>query len=727
MSSNELHESKLHEISHFTINKNTMLVIDCNNCKDKKRIFNASQKCMACFTKGFFTLKNRKIKGCLFISYEREIEFKHIELFTDYFNKIRKIKKFINKVELIRKEDCTYEEFGCKALKKENCLENLNYYDPILLYIMLVKERALVDASIVNDSKCIQCLSRVKNNLEKSIEFLNRFKIINKFKKFKAENNLPEIYSKFYEFLFTNSFLMHDKENIDVTTVEFNEEEKVIDVYTIGKEEIFQITIFQIQDEFEKRYVISLYDELKSEKSLFDRIIQDCIKNMTAITFNRVIPLERLISIYEKDVLAFLNIKFKKLSNIEKKKIAFFVALKRVNIDKLFPLLIDDNVEEIFLDSINEKIYINHQKYGRCKTDLILYSNEIERLKTFLRIYSGQRLDYTNPSVKYVIKNKYFYCRFAIDIEPIHINKFGLDIRKLNKNILTVQDLLKNKTLNPLMAAFLYFSLIHRCNITATGETDTGKTTLINALDLLTPKEFRKIYIENVVESLNQIEFDKHQLKYVVDSLDPSQERINRIKEYSKANQIKTLLHRSPDIIYLGEILTKEEARALFHCLAAGLRGFQTIHSKTVSSLLNRVVHFFNIDPSCLNDLDIIIFMKKSHFKRRMISISEICNENIDLSNKDEIIFNYDPETKEWILLKPLYETKVIQKIKNSEDLNEVKFNSYMDIYTNIFQYLSTVPRINNRELITLFHKLSYFSFRSIDKLRFFWEKWKNN
>ena len=68
MSPNELHESKLHEISHFTINKNTMLVIDCNNCKDKKRIFNASQKCMACFTKGFFTLKNRKIKGCLFRS-----------------------------------------------------------------------------------------------------------------------------------------------------------------------------------------------------------------------------------------------------------------------------------------------------------------------------------------------------------------------------------------------------------------------------------------------------------------------------------------------------------------------------------------------------------------------------------------------------------------------------------------------------------------------------------
>ena len=185
--------------------------------------------------------------------------------------------------------------------------------------------------------------------------------------------------------------------------------------------------------------------------------------------------------------------------------------------------------------------------------------------------------------IKLVIKNHYFYCRFAIDIEPIQIESFALDIRKLNKNVFTIQDLLKNGTLNSSIAAFLFFILLRRRNITITGETDTGKTTLINALDLLAPKEFRKIYVENVTESLRQIGLGKHQLKYRVDSLEdhPS-------KNYSKSNLIKTLLHRTPDLIYLGEILIKEEAEAMFHCLAAGLKGFQTIHANSIGSLINR-------------------------------------------------------------------------------------------------------------------------------------------
>ena len=68
--------------------------------------------------------------------------------------------------------------------------------------------------------------------------------------------------------------------------------------------------------------------------------------------------------------------------------------------------MIDDFIEEIFLDSPNDFIYINHQKYGRCRTFIKFSSEEIERIKTFLRLYSGLRLDFLNPSIKHVIKNK---------------------------------------------------------------------------------------------------------------------------------------------------------------------------------------------------------------------------------------------------------------------------------------------------------------------------------
>ena len=85
-----------------------------------------------------------------------------------------------------------------------------------------------------------------------------------------------------------------------------------------------------------------------------------------------------------------------------------------LNLEKIFPLLIDDFIEEIFLDSPHEAIYINHQRFGRCRTDIQFSSKEIKRLKTLLRIYSGKRLDYVNPSIKLVINNKYFYLKYAV-------------------------------------------------------------------------------------------------------------------------------------------------------------------------------------------------------------------------------------------------------------------------------------------------------------------------
>ena len=272
------------------------------------------------------------------------------------------------------------------------------------------------------------------------------------------------------------------------------------------------------------------------------------------------------------------------------------------------------------------------------------------------------------------------------------------------------------------MASFLYFNILRRKNITVTGETDTGKTTLINALDLLTPKEFRKIYVENITESLNQFEFGKHQLKYKVDSLEES-----IIEKYSKSNQIKTLLHRTPDIIYLGEILTKEEAEAMFQCLAAGLRGFQTIHSKNINSLLNRFIYHFKINKSCLNDLDLIILMKKKNNERKVVGIYEICKSFDQKDKQFDSIIEYNPQTNNWVILKSLYETNVIIDVKKYEAMSKEKFLSLIEIYNEIFEFLLKIDKINNAALIEFFHKISYNTLSSIDSLKQFWNIWKKN
>ena len=268
----------------------------------------------------------------------------------------------------------------------------------------------------------------------------------------------------FYESILAKPLFL-TKKVVKLPEVAPKENLNLLDAYKIGDYDEFQVKIYQPPYENEKCYKVWLFFEIDEDENYFNLIIKDIALNVEVIELDQVIPLEKLIEIYKNESITLLKSKYRLLES-KLAKFGLVIALKKLSLFKIFPLLIDDKIEEIFLDSPNNEIYINHQWHGRCRTKIKLVPKEIDRLKTFFRLYSGKRLDYMNPSIKLVIKNQYFYCRFAIDIDPIQIESFALDIRKLNKNVFTIQDLLKNETLNPLIAAFLYFILLRKrkCN-----------------------------------------------------------------------------------------------------------------------------------------------------------------------------------------------------------------------------------------------------------------------
>ncbi|MHA2181679.1 MAG: ATPase, T2SS/T4P/T4SS family [Promethearchaeota archaeon] len=706
-------DSYFQEKENLAGKRELVLFIDCNKCASRKENLYANNRCLPCLFSNLFLHKNTKVSSISWNDFL--IESNHIEIFLEYFKKFKKIKKAIQKIIEVRTKKCRFEEFKCEFSSNFTELQRIKeseYYDPLIVYKIILKLNPRRIITQLNNSACKKCLNYLEELKKSILEIFDNLRVIKYYRLYQNKGG------NFYEQLFSKT--IYSDNNIHEFKERYPKEHEVLlDVYKIGKYNSFQVNIHQRSFENEKFYRIKSFLEEEKEKDYIEKILRDIKLNVEGTKFDKIIPLEALINIYTNESIDLLKSKYN-LPDPEIKRIGQLAALKKLRIYKLFPLLVDDLVEEIFLDSPYDYIYVNHQKYGRCRTRIKFTSIEIDRLKTMARLYSGKRLDYMNPSIKLVIKNEYFYCRFAIDVEPIHPQNFALDIRKLNRNIFTIQDLLKNGTLDSLMAAFLYFNILRKVNITITGETDTGKTTFINALDLLTPKEFRKIYVESVSESLKQYDFGKHQLKYQVDSLED-----HLTHKYSKSKIIKTLLHRTPDIIYLGEILTKEESQAMFHCLAAGLKGFQTIHGSNIDSLMNRFLHHFDINKSCLGDLDLIILMKKEQNKRRILSISEINKEHISGDKFHDSIFNYDPFSKTWNLLKSLYETSTIIEMKKNENLPKEKFMSIIKIYEEIFVFISKINSLDKYELIDLFHKISYYSFISIDSLNLFWAEWK--
>jgi type IV secretory pathway ATPase VirB11/archaellum biosynthesis ATPase len=237
--------------------------------------------------------------------------------------------------------------------------------------------------------------------------------------------------------------------------------------------------------------------------------------------------------------------------------------------------------------------------------------------------------------------------RISTSIGPLSPDGFHLEIRRARFKPFTLQDLINNNTISEGAAAVLLLALASRFNITITGGPGTGKTTLLNALDMTTPDWWRKVYIEDASES-RTIE-NHHQVRLSVDPVD------ERFRSSTKEDEIIKSLHRSPDYLILGEIQTKEHSEALFQAIAAGLKVMQTCHSDSASGLIARwkVAHDIAESSICQMDLIVTLIRPRPGESRRIVSeIAEVCRELdngiVKFSGLNRIYSLHDGITSEW-------------------------------------------------------------------------------
>lgn len=313
------------------------------------------------------------------------------------------------------------------------------------------------------------------------------------------------------------------------------------------------------------------------------------------------------------------------ISETTRIKLSKIVTHRRSALGSLMPIVLDDFVEEIYLDHPGARIYFDHQKYGRCVTNITFQKHEVPRIITLIRVESNFHLDRSNPSLKMNLQIHDASLRFSVSIPPLSPDGLHLEIRRARNQPFSVSDLIENGTMTPEIAAILLFAVSCRFNITITGGPGTGKTTLLNALDMTTPKWWRKIYIEDAIESRKQR--NHHQVRFKVDPMD------ELLMKFSKSDEIIKSLHRSPDYLILGEIQTAEHSSALFQAITAGLRTIQTCHSESASSLISRWKLGHGIQDDSIALMDVIVTLERprpGESKRQVREISEVRRKIVD-------------------------------------------------------------------------------------------------
>jgi type IV secretory pathway ATPase VirB11/archaellum biosynthesis ATPase len=373
----------------------------------------------------------------------------------------------------------------------------------------------------------------------------------------------------------------------------------IVDAYQVGA-----YLVYFVRGDHSKVPVHHAIPMLRTplEHSLFEEVLMEYPQIEGESPFVRGGLNDRLTN--EKEIIFdHLSEIIPEMNDDMKTRISHIVAHRKSVLAPIFPLLFDEEVEEVFLSRPGADIYFDHCRLGRCDTEITFENEDVNRFMTFIRAESNFHLDHNNPSLKTEIGLADVLLRVSAAIPPLSPDGLTLEIRRARSNPFTIVDLVKNRTLSIGTAAFLISAIHARANITITGEPGSGKTTLLNALDMMTPPHWRKLYIEDAIES--RLWKNHKQTRFRVSPYDEGKAGL------SKTHEIVKCLHRSPDYMILGEIQTSEHSSALFQALAAGLRTIQTCHSRNSSCLISRWRDSHGISEHEIAMMDLIVTMKQ--------------------------------------------------------------------------------------------------------------------
>ena len=241
------------------------------------------------------------------------------------------------------------------------------------------------------------------------------------------------------------------------------------------------------------------------------------------------------------------------------------------------PLLEDPEISEVMVSGPNQ-VYI--ERNGELLDTGITFQNDDQVYRLINRIVNplGRRVDIDNPTVDARLPDG---SRVNVVVPPVAIDGPCITIRKFLKTRLTMDQFVELGSVTPNMVEFLKACIVARLNILISGNTSSGKTTLLNILTGYIPGHERVITIEDAGElQLKQ--------KYVVrlETKNPNPDGKGTVNQ---RDLVKNSLRMRPDRIIVGEV-RGGEALDMLQAMNTGHDGsLTTLHANTSRDAISRL------------------------------------------------------------------------------------------------------------------------------------------
>ena len=284
-------------------------------------------------------------------------------------------------------------------------------------------------------------------------------------------------------------------------------------------------------------------------------------------------------------------------------------------------ILKDKNIGEIYINGNSTPIFINHLKYGNIFTNLIIEKRGLRAIIRLAELIHGEGVARLGGNIEIDINIGDTIFRMVVDTFPLTHGDNYIVIRRMVRKLYDIDELVNNGFLSSRQAQLVLKTMRKMGSVLIAGEPNSGKTTLLNAIVKLLPKNIRKIYFEEARELEDYRFMGNHQVFYRYSGL---------VNVKHRLTQTIFTLRRSPDYIVIGEILTREDIKTFLDSLLLGFRVAATMHATNIDSLIERFNDTYGrnyVIP--LKNLDLIIITERDLLRgRRYVKDMYIVNKS---------------------------------------------------------------------------------------------------
>jgi flagellar protein FlaI len=337
------------------------------------------------------------------------------------------------------------------------------------------------------------------------------------------------------------------------------------------------------------------------------------------------------------------------LTDEEYRAIEYLLIRDKIDMGVLKPFLSDNYIEDISCDGVGP-IFIEHKIFKGLKSVIeFKISSELDEFVVKMAERIKRPITYRSPIVDATLLDG---SRINI-VYGTAISRHGsnFSIRKVNEVPLSILNIVESGGIDYLASAYLWVCVEYGMSLFVSGETASGKTTLLNAITTFIPPENKIVTIEDTPE----LTVPHRNWVREVALAKGKGEGDGNSGEVSMFDLLKAALRQRPNQILVGEIRGVEGAVA-FGAMQTGHPVMSTFHAASVEKLIQRLCGDpINIPRTYVDNLNLVVIQSAvkrpdGQLVRRMISCNELVGFNPETQGFTFVqMFTWDPVSDTFI------------------------------------------------------------------------------